>query len=316
MALLLTLASHASGMRTDASAHAWGEQEAGGEMLDAALDASLEEVVGKKDCKVPAAVEKRYKGLELLGAGMRGCAYLAWDGPQKVVVKIAKYDNALTNWRYECVDQMQKLHVDACKKGEDQLALAEQYLPACLEVGGTKDEPYLVMQAASAGTLKDVKKLKLSKDEEKSVFAQVVAALYAMHGIGYTHNDAHNKNIMVGREHGEVRVSLIDFGRTKSVEKSEIKNNFHRDANSLLKHAGSLSHCKGGSKQPEKLVGCLQEKWGVDEGFAAALRKVVEGCRQATREQHIGDLYRTAFVQENLPPAQRHYHLPGSCDKK
>jgi len=270
----------------------------------------------KDACKVPSAIEERYGSVEFLGRGADGCAYLARgkDGTDVVIKAAIAQGNAKKTFRHECIGQMQHLHKLACERGADHLQLVEQYLPTCLDVGTSNGRAYLVTQAAGKVPLADVKKLLLSKEEAQSAFAQLVAALYAVHGLGFTHNDFHDRNIMVSREAGAVLVSVVDLGKVRPKAGSDIKNNLHRDSRALLKHLAKLAQCKGASHSLDRLDDCLVEKWELDEGSVTALRAVVDGCMQGAREQHIAELYRTAFVQKHLPPAARRFHLPGNCE--
>eukprot|EP00420_Gonyaulax_spinifera_P028364 CAMPEP_0197906162 /NCGR_PEP_ID=MMETSP1439-20131203/62027_1 /TAXON_ID=66791 /ORGANISM="Gonyaulax spinifera, Strain CCMP409" /LENGTH=341 /DNA_ID=CAMNT_0043527495 /DNA_START=60 /DNA_END=1085 /DNA_ORIENTATION=+ len=334
--LLLLLAQAAAGMRTDiamfsltssqtadtenvqndaeGAASVAGGTEAGVGGLSTVRERFLKKA-RQEECKLPDAMLQRYRSPSFLGRGTRGCAYLVQDeDSNNLVVKVAahKSKNVQKDWRYECTDQMQNVHKLACQKGAEHLQLVEQYLPTCLEVGTADDRAYLVMQAAGNKHLADLRELHLSVEEAQSVFAQLVAALHAMHCIGFSHNDFHDKNIMVSK--GTLHIAVVDFGRMKAKARSETRNNLHRDSRALLKHLAGLAQCEGSSKSMDRLDDCLVEKWEVDEGFVMALRAVVDGCRQATKDQHINELYNTAFVQKHLPPLKKHYHLPGNCE--
>jgi len=270
----------------------------------------VKELVNTQECEFPQTLEKDYTMEFKAGQGMRGCAYIATkkSSNTRVVIKVPRYTkDAAANFKFECASRMQWLHKAACKAGQTQLSLVEQYLPTCLEFGA--NPVYLVMQAANTDQLKNVKKLKLTKEEAKSAFAQIVASLYAMHSIGYTHNDAHGGNIMCSRENSQIRVSLIDFGRTKTMENAELKSNKHCDAYEVVAHLKKLSHCG------KDLHDCLQQNWSVDHAFLTALQAVEGGCDKTKKDQHIKDIYMTSFVQDHLPPKHVWYHLPGNCEE-
>lgn len=320
----LLLAPAIGGMRTDQtemgkSLHAASGNDAakklnsatrGGATQTDKATKSVKELVSTLECDFPDELKNDYTMNFKAGQGMSGCAYIATrkSSGTKVVIKIPRYTkNAGNNFKYECVNQMQAVHKAACKAGPEHLALVEQYLPTCLEFG--EDPAYLVMQAANTDTLKHVKKLKLTKEEAKEAFAQIVASFYAMHSIGFAHNDAHAGNIMCSREGNKIRVSLIDFGRTKAMDWAEFKNNRHCDAFEVVKHLQKLSHCKKNFNE------CLKRNWSVDDEFLTALEAVTAGCDAKKKDQHIRDIYGTSFVQNHLPPKQVHYHLPGSCER-
>merc|ERR1719262_610945 len=106
---------------------------------------------------------------------------------------------------------MKRLRQAACKN-EEQMKLAERYLPSCLEVGGTNEAPYIIMHAAPPNGIGAAMN-HLHGSAGAHVFAQLVGAVTAMHGVGYTHNDLHNQNVVVKMaKDGSAELSLLDFG--------------------------------------------------------------------------------------------------------
>jgi len=191
----------------------------------------------RTNCQWPEALEGRYTHQYEVGKGATACAYLAKDNEGKpVAVKLSKSAGKLDSWRSEC-REMQNLHHNACKTGPDALGLMETYIPTCLEVGGTENEPFYVMHAA--GTQRISKAAKhLSQADQPKVFSQLVAAQYALHSQGWGHNDLHGGNVVLDGS----RLSLIDFGSVKTLDHSHTGGST-RDGNRLWEHAGALGRC-------------------------------------------------------------------------
>jgi len=121
---------------------------------------SDDEKLFRSKCHWPAALKSRYTGEHEVGTGATACVYLATDMEGKTVaVKLAKSANKLEKWREEC-QNMQKLHLSACASGPNALNLMETYVPTCLEVGGTQNDPYYVMHAAGSQRISKAAKAK------------------------------------------------------------------------------------------------------------------------------------------------------------
>jgi len=132
-----------------------------------------------------------------------------------VAIKLSKSAGKLDSWKSEC-RKMQNMHLKACKTGPEALGLMETYIPTCLEVGGTKNEPYYVMHAAGTQRIAKAARGHLSQEDQTKIFSQLVAALYALHSQGWGHNDLHGGNVVLDGS----RLSLIDFGSVKTLDNS------------------------------------------------------------------------------------------------
>jgi serine/threonine protein kinase len=241
-----------------------------------------------------------------------------------VAVKVAKGTGKVGEWRKECND-MQQLRLDGCKAGGEAQRLAEMFLPTCLEVDQVGSVSYYVMQAAGTRGISDfAKKIKNDADTQKRVFAQTVAAVYSLHGIGWTHNDLHGHNIVLDSTDD---VALIDFGEIKGHHRG--LGNKH-DANAVWRWAAVLADCPEGAQYPKlmksffsqkskdeltarskELLTCLQTKWKADQEFLTAFETVLTSAIKITEDQHIEELFNTKFIQQNLPPLKNVYPWDG-----
>lgn len=270
------------------------------------------------NCQWPQELKGRYTDQYQVGTGATACVYLAKDQHGKMVaVKLAKSGGKLKKWTSEC-SAMQRLHLDACKAKTDgqALKLMETYIPTCLEVGGTKNDPYYVMQAAGTQRIGHVGSSKLSSADRISVFAQLVAAVYALHssGKGWSHNDLHGGNAVLDG----ARVALIDFGSLRTLGDAKQAGS-KRDGNRLWEHTATIFKCgpdatwdRKAAKDKQrtmakKLKECLKQSWGADGAFLAALDTVLEADIESEADQHIKELYETSFVQKHLPATDDHF---------
>jgi len=240
----------------------------------------------------------RFSDIKLVGSGMRGCVYLAKDskhGGMAVAIKVSKSRNI----ENEC-KKARNIHKNACGK-KDLVKLAENYLPTCLESKGK----YMVMHAVAGQGLGE-KKTKITDDVQKlptstraSIFAQIIAALFAMHGSGWSHNDLHFQNILI-LEGTPKRVAIIDFGATQTIEKAGISwGGYHIDA-TLLNRVGAQLCSEG------KLLTCLKQTWDADDEFLKALGMLMDNSKNnAMWPELMSRLYHTEFVQKHQPPLMR-----------
>lgn len=285
----------------------------------------------------------RFLDQRYAGQGANGCVVLAKDtknGGVEVAVKLSKRAGRLATWRDEC-DRSRSLHRKACAAGDEQLLLAERYLPICLEVGGTDSAPFMVMHAAGGKGIGE-KRSKLHGDERISVFAQIVGALTAMHGVGLSHNDLHNNNVVILDRSAGAQVAFIDFGEVQPLAKAQYKGGYKQDENLIAREAAALAGCGGEATYPfhaetitetqmilrkEALFQCLKEKWskGEDassfETFLHALGAVIDEAyshqhnhQQQVTSTQVPTLYKTSFVQRHQPTLQSLFpaHLCGS----
>jgi hypothetical protein len=148
----------------------------------------------------------------------------------------------------------------------------------------------------------------------KQLFASLVASLHAMHTVGQTHNDLHGQNIVVDASNN---MALIDFGELKPPEKSWVLG-YKRDGNGIWRWAEVLAGCPQGelwatSFDQSYLMPavasatkkCLESKWGVDAEFLGVLGEVMENGMDQKLPHGITKLFKTQFVQDNIPELER-----------
>jgi serine/threonine protein kinase len=270
----------------------------------------------------------------LLACGFHGCAFLARDKKDndEVVVKIAGGKGEQGAGEIEC-GRARYIHYSACGEGEAAVKAAQSYLPACDGYGTLKNgNGYLVLPMAGGKDFNhfrdDLKKNPLPIHEQKSVFAQIVAGIYGMHKSGVSHNDMHGKNVIVNEQN---QVSIIDFGlgTTYPCDKKRNQNGYARDGNMLYAYTAMVSDCgkknqwpgvwigfvtddKSYRRKQERCMATLKKNWGIDKEFEDALQKVWDGNVERDVDQHIEDLFKTQFVQKNLPSPLTRFQLDGT----
>jgi len=265
---------------------------------------------------------------KFVGEGANGCAYIAKaQAGGDIVIKTSKWSNRLKLFENEC-KSLQTVHTTACTQagGESSLptpiALAEQYVPTCLEVGGTKDDPYIVQQMAKGGPWEPTN---LQVQDQKAVFAQLVEAVFALHRLGFAHNDMTIGNVYLDKTTSPPRVALIDLGDMTTLDKipSAYRSNYKRDANAIWERSQALIGCEerpsqGASKQDvDWFLDCIKAKWWPEhsitptpemEEFRRAVSNMLYAGVEKSENQHIESLYETAKVQEWLPSHKQLYH--------
>lgn len=276
----------------------------------------------------------RFKDFVTAGSGANGCVVLAKDtrsGGTMVAIKVSKRPGKLHDWQREC-NGMKKLRQAACKS-EEQMALAEMYLPTCLEVGGTDAAPYIIMHAAPPNGIGGATHA-LHGDVAAHIFAQLVGAVTALHGVGFTHNDLHNQNVVVKVEHdGSAELSLLDFGEIVPLARGGLHGNWKQDEYVFGRNAFRLAKCpeaaffpdvgKGDqatpsqhSKRKAALLACLTKEWGVDDQFKDAFVAVMDEAFARKVPSLVPSLYHTSWVQEHQGDLIRKYPTPdGWCDE-
>jgi len=254
----------------------------------------------------------------VVGSGATACVWLGKDETGTVVaIKVGKNSGAkaaaaaLASWKRECRD-MQLLRFDACGAGEEVLKLHEMFIPTCTGVGPTQSGgAYYIMHAAGTIGFKEAPERDWDVAERKMMFASLVGALYSMHIVGQTHNDLHGQNIVVNDQN---HMALIDFGELKPPAKSWSLG-YKRDGNGVWRWAEVLAQCSQASLwatsfdqsylYPQRMIetkSCLQSKWGVDSDFTAKMSVVMNnGIDQVVGEHGIVELFKTPFIQDNLP---------------
>eukprot|EP00419_Tripos_fusus_P006962 CAMPEP_0172685060 /NCGR_PEP_ID=MMETSP1074-20121228/19983_1 /TAXON_ID=2916 /ORGANISM="Ceratium fusus, Strain PA161109" /LENGTH=465 /DNA_ID=CAMNT_0013504153 /DNA_START=22 /DNA_END=1419 /DNA_ORIENTATION=- len=279
----------------------------------------------------------RYKDQRFAGNGANGCVVLAHDSLARnveVAIKIAKQTGRLKMWKDECA-RARSIHEKACKIGGEAKALVERYIPTCLEVGGTNEAPYIVMHAASGQGI-NLRRPEVLGDRSAAVFAQIVGALAAMHGVGLSHNDLHDNNIVIldrmVEEQESPLVAFIDFGEVVPLNKGVYKGGYKMDENLLARVACKLARCPDSAVYPQNveninvterdarvhaLFKCLKEEWSEekdhsnispDEQFFNSFREVIVEAWEnqnwppiEVQETKVLDLYHTEFIQANQP---------------
>eukprot|EP00929_Paragymnodinium_shiwhaense_P019349 TRINITY_DN13230_c0_g1_i1.p1 TRINITY_DN13230_c0_g1~~TRINITY_DN13230_c0_g1_i1.p1 ORF type:complete len:393 (-),score=69.25 TRINITY_DN13230_c0_g1_i1:186-1364(-) len=272
-------------------------------------------------------IEGRYTGLYRVGSGANGCVYIGKDVEHdnaKIAVKTSKRPGRMKSWQHEC-GLMQMMHVKACKAGGESLDLVENYIPTCLEVTGTDENPLLIMHATGTTEMASYTRLVKTDGEKKSVFAQLVAAIHALHNVGLTHNDLHAKNVMLQEtsatsDLAHIHLALIDFGDVKPFHKRNAAWNrgYKRDSFAIWRMGGNLADCPGAAHlgatkrvlEKREFLECVNRTWTPGIDFMNILNKLVDDTEEGTTgRQHVGELYETAFVQDNLPSDKHYYKL-------
>jgi len=239
-----------------------------------------------------------------------------------VAIKVGKNSGgkaataALAAWKSEC-RSMQLLRFDACKAGGEVLALHEQFIPTCTGVGPTKSGgAYYVMHAAGTLGFKEAPNTDWDVNVRKQLFSSLVTSLYAMHVVGQTHNDLHGQNIVVDEN---LNMALIDFGELKVPEKSWVMG-YKRDGNAVWRWAEVLAGCPQGNLwatsfdqgylSPPVAAAtkqCLKKNWGVDADFVSKMDVIMNNGMDRKLPHAIMALYKTAFVQSNIPAAKSNF---------
>jgi len=279
-------------------------------------------------------LDSRFTDFKEAGAGANGCVVLAKDssmGGTLVAIKVSKKPGRKSAWEKEC-NGMKRLRQAACKSKE-QMKLAERYLPSCLEVGGTNDAPYIIMHAAPPKGIGAVKK-HLHGPVGADVFAQLVGAVTALHGVGYTHNDLHNQNIVIQMvQQGAPELSLLDFGEIVPLAQGNRGGSYKQDETVFSRIAFRLAQCPEEAFYPDvgktdhatssqhetrkaALVACLKKAWQIDDEFREAFVAVIDEAFKKKVPNLVPSLYHTAWVHQHQGELERKYPTPdGWCDK-
>eukprot|EP00929_Paragymnodinium_shiwhaense_P048113 TRINITY_DN24376_c0_g1_i1.p1 TRINITY_DN24376_c0_g1~~TRINITY_DN24376_c0_g1_i1.p1 ORF type:complete len:368 (+),score=71.87 TRINITY_DN24376_c0_g1_i1:97-1104(+) len=274
--------------------------------------------------ELPNELHDVYEDVRFLNSGMRGCGFLAKDkhNGSTVVLKVAKghKGNSKDMWEWEC-QKMRRIHEDACDAGPEHMRMMQTYVPTCIHFMPYKSElPYFVMHAAPPTQLKHIRSVKIDGvTAQKQMFAELIAAVYAMHSIGWYHNDMHDRNVMVAGPDGDdpPHVALIDFGSAKT---EAMTRGYHYDAESLLSGLEKIAklirvkHCSKHS-----LDVCLKA-WGADEESVETFKAWLEipsvkDTKKRSPSQGVQSLFETTFIQNNLPTEKRRY-MTDICQDK
>jgi serine/threonine protein kinase len=300
--------------------------------LDFEHDAALE-----ADAPVrtwPKELDSEYRMERLLACGFHGCAFLAREikDNDEVVIKVAGGKGEQGAGEVEC-GRAKYIQYSACGKGEATAKAAQSYLPGCDKYGTLKNgHGYLVLPMAGGTDLnnfkKHIKKNPLSIDDQKSIFAQLVAGVYGMHKAGISHNDMHGKNVVINEDK---KIAILDYGLGTAYpcSKNRNQNGYARDGNMFYKYAAMVSDCGKKNQWPgvwigfvtdnrsyrrkqERCMAVLKEKWGLDKEAEDALMRVWTGNIDRDVDQHFERLFKTRFVQQNLPRSSDRFQLDGT----
>jgi len=261
----------------------------------------------------PPALAKKYPHGKMVGSGATACVAIAdYPGGGKVALKVGKKGANIQEWSEEC-EKLKKIRMDSCKN--KVLDLHEQYIPTCIEVGSVKYKgesiSYYAMHAASIHGISAMgKRDDLTVSQQKSVGAQIVAAIYSFHMAGYAHNDLHGNNIVVDPD--TFALALIDLGDAAHYP-GWIKD-YKRDGNAVWRWLSVMaqcddnaqwhSHVKGRSNvraQGDRFLACIEQKWNPGADFMKGLKQVVKGDVMMMRKHFVEQLWDTNFIKSNLP---------------
>jgi serine/threonine protein kinase len=333
--------SHSVASSSSASASVFSVLEdvafAGGRLK---ANASSVAHVDAKNCPWHDDFDRVFKNKRVVGSGATACVYLAenTDG-QTVAVKVGKggEGESLSQWVEEC-KSMQLLRVDACKSskraniGDTLYNLNAQYIPTCLDIGSKtnkagKEINYYVMHAAGTLEIKDIGN-QFTVAERKSLFAQLVGAVWALHGLNTGHNDLHGGNILISTKTGAPRLALIDFGELStpldptqpSVPPSTTwLFDYKRDGNGIMAWSSLLADCPAIPEFPvvppgselraraKEFAECLKTKWNADDETIKAMEALMDKNSRQFPAQGVGRLFKSPMVQKNLPKFEPTY---------
>lgn len=260
-------------------------------------------------------LDKMFKNKQVWGSGATACVFGGTDETGTLVaIKVGKPTETIAGWRAEC-GEMQMMRYNACQDGEISLALHQEYIPTCTRVGQTKDKQrnYYVMHAGGIVAYRDLPKKPLTEDQKRSIFSQLVASVYALHRVDYTHNDLHGQNIVLTEDY---KLALIDFGSLKTRQNANTYG-YKRDTNAIWRWGAVVFGCPENAQWLPDLPTwtmptserysragnfhkCLKDH-GASAATISVIKKMTDSCVQKKVDQHMAEVYETDFVQEALP---------------
>lgn len=281
----------------------------------------------------PKELNEKFTLERPLACGFHGCAFLARDKKDndEVVVKVAGGKGDQGAGEVEC-GRAKFIHYAACGKGEAVVKAAQSYLPGCDYYGTLKNgNGYLVLPMAGGTDFnkfgKKIEKDPLPIKDQKRLFAEIVGGIYGLHKVGISHNDMHGKNVIVNSKN---QVSILDYGlgTTYPCPKYRNQNGYARDGNMFYKYTAMVANCgkknqwpgvwigsvtdkKSYRRKQERCLEVIKENWDIDSEFEDALMGVWEGNVEKDVDQHFERLFKTKFVQKNLPPSSTRFALDG-----
>lgn len=264
-------------------------------------------------------LDNDYHDKRVVGSGATACVYLARRNVDNVMVavKVGKETESLSQWQQECTE-MHLLRVGSCRAGIEINHLNLQFLPSCLGVGTTPSGNYYIMHAAGTEGIEDI--VGRSEAERKSIFAQFIGAIYAMHALDYTHNDLHGQNIVLDGN----KLAIIDFGNMVSSELAA-RSTYMRDGNAAWRWTALLADCPGDAHWDETAGGfaarqladnfkrCLKDRWNADDASIEAFEGVLNKDIHELPTQGIRRLYQSQLVQQNMPRFEEVYPWEGAA---
>lgn len=145
-----------------------------------------------------------------------------------------------------------------------------------------------------------------------------------MHSQDYTHNDLHDKNVVLNPDPQNPALALIDFGNTIQGHALSAKAGYMRDGNAAWRWAAFLAQCPADAQWSELARGaqmrplsdnfkvCMRDVWGADQVTLDAFEHVLQGNVEETDDMGIEALFNSPFIQSHLPEFQAHYSWEGS----
>jgi len=269
-------------------------------------------VIFDGSCPFPSALKGRFTDEIMVGTGATACVFIAQDQTgHSVAVKVAKQASFMSMWQGEC-GQMQQIRLKSCWAGEDKHRLVQQYLPTCIELGIDGQYPWYVMHAAGRTGVEAAGGL-FSMDDAKMVFSEMVAGIYALHGLEYSHNDLHGKNIVLDG----TQLAVIDFGEIRPLAQAQRGPGLKRDANAIWTFGALLAdcQCRGLACQADEkddTLSCIQEKWNLDSNSTMALTKLMDASIANEQDQYVEGVFNSDLVQNSLPSFHNQYPWEGA----
>ena len=143
-----------------------------------------------------------YRLLKVLGEGTYGTVYLSRDGVNKQLVAI------------KVIEKCRISTEDMVRVRREIQVLSSVRQPNIIQIFRVHEDEislYLVMEYADGGELYDFveRRKRLSSNEARAVFRQIVAAVYYCHKNNIVHRDLKLENILLNSRY---EVKLTDFG--------------------------------------------------------------------------------------------------------
>jgi len=309
---------------TESSAFAAFEHIA---MAEGFIEANANETQSPNDrlCHWTPELQRTFHNERMVGAGATACVFIAdqRSNGMRMAIKVAKHGGRLNAWRTAC-EEMQQIRLAACYRGREFLELTEQYMPTCTYVGSSEPAFYVMHAAGTTGIGQSERSgsrgLGMTMEQKKSIFSQLAASVYALHSIGFAHNDLHGNNIVLNGD----ELAMIDYSDASPLQTAWIGAGLKRDGNAVWRWAASLAGChdqsleylrtprSGKAEKEAVLLECVRTGFGADSEFMTAYRNVIVASREESVDQKCIELFRTNFVQQYLPSPKVIYPWEGS----